>query len=192
MAEAEERKAIYDAAFREKMDAIETGKLRQLMRAAARADDTVEKRRAKATEALEVWRSGVERAEKLSRAKELSMVEDAEGSWAAYTSRLWKIGADRHHAPVSRQREDARLKAKIQKALVEQIDEKRKLDGIARLEALEAKLEAARERRKQGLFGSHYNFVGQAFGSTAPGFDAKHHWMTVDRRSLQWKRNIEA
>merc|ERR1719401_2630951 len=122
----------------------------------------------------------------------MDMLQGAESSWGAYTARLWKIGADRHHAPESRQREDARLKAKIQKALLEKLDEKRKIDGQARLGALDAKLEAAAARRKQGVMGSRYNLVERAFGSSALGFDAKHHTVHVDRRSAQWRKNVEA
>jgi hypothetical protein len=192
MAEAEERKALYDAAFREKMDSLEDGKLTRLVRASDTADSAVENKRVKATEALELWRAGVERAERLSKRRELGKIEKAESKWTEYTSRLWKIGADRHHAPVSQKREDARLKAKIQKALVERLDDNRKIEGNARMQALEAKLEAAANRRRQGLLGSRYDLVEKAFGSSALGFDAKHHSVHVDRRSPQWRRNVVA
>jgi hypothetical protein len=192
MAEADERKALYDAAAQEKMDALEKTKLRRLVKAAEKADDTVEKKRDKAIEALEVWRAGVERADRYNKIAELGLVEEAEQKWSNYTSRLWKLGADRHHAPESRQRQDALLKVKIQKALVEQIDEKRKKEGRARLEALEEKLEAAAERRKQALMGSRYNLIETAFGRGALGFDAKNHSVHVDRRGAAWRRNVQA
>merc|ERR1712113_379666 len=67
-----------------------------------------------------------------------------------------------------------------------QQDEKRML-----AEALEQKQRSAAYRREKGM-GARDTFVEKAFGPQAPGFDAKYHWATTDRRSNSWQTHAES
>merc|ERR1712048_345311 len=175
----------------ERMELMEAVKTHRIKCAVAKAEDMVEEKRDKAAETLEAWRSGVDRAERNLREKELRMTKDAETNWAGYMERLWKIGISKHNRLESQAQKNDELKTRIQSSLVAQLEERQRKESSMLNQALTAKQQAAAFRREKGMTG-RYNFVEKAFGPQAVGFDAKHHWATTDRRSSSWQKSAEA
>merc|ERR1712187_341245 len=124
------------------------------------------------------------------RSKELAMTRAAEASWAKKMERLDKIGYDRHNRSETHMHKNTALKVSIQASSRGLLEQRREQKAAKIQVELEAKQQSAAERREKGYVG-RYGFVEKAFGPGANGFDAKHHWMTPDRRDGSWKKHVD-
>merc|ERR1711920_655672 len=157
--------------------------------AGKRAETIIAEKRERSSELLDTWSEGVRRSERLARKKEVQQIKDAEESWSQYTERLSQIGTRR--AEKSHHNGQEELKIQLQHDLKAELYATQRNESRELAAAVDAKQQAAAARREKGA-SAKYSFVEKAFGPQAPGFDAKFHWATTDRRSPSWRKNAEA
>lgn len=193
MLEAEERKAMLDSTFQERLDASDEAKIRRLEFAEQLRDMRVEEKRDVAIRRLEQWQSGADRADRYLRHQERRRYAVGEYKFNEYMRKLWKLGIERHEAVLTHGQKNDEVKKRIQTSIMEQRALRAEAEGQAISEALDARLEAAAERRRNGPGKRRYNLLERAFGDEAvPGFDHKHHaGLEVDRRKTSWKENMK-
>eukprot|EP00927_Polykrikos_kofoidii_P066308 TRINITY_DN61935_c0_g1_i1.p1 TRINITY_DN61935_c0_g1~~TRINITY_DN61935_c0_g1_i1.p1 ORF type:complete len:627 (-),score=123.41 TRINITY_DN61935_c0_g1_i1:96-1976(-) len=191
--EAEERKMLREAEMHDIATQREAEAAERLAKGCLKAAVEVHNKRMAATMKLESWHDQVVRSERHLQRVELARSRAAERTWEVYTEKLWKVGMDRHAKLTSQghaQKND-KLKSAIQNSLVQQLEEQRKRDSESLKRQIEEKQSAAALRREKKV-ASRYNFVEEAFGPEATGFDHKHHTFGVDRRNPTWLQNAEA
>lgn len=191
MLEAEERKSMYKAEQQQSRELSDQCKTEAIERANRKANWILERKRDKATEQLEDWREGMEQCSQTLRDQERRRIRQGHQHWQEINKRLNKVADRKHNKTKSMAEQNEHLRSRIQSSLSSQVLEERRLEGAERLEAMEARLEAAALRRQQVKRGTCYDFLEQAFGNQAVGFDAKHHTVSVDRRSPSWQRNAK-
>lgn len=153
-------------------------------------DEEIEKRREKASQSLEVWQTGVERARRLRRQKERKMMAEIRANDEHYNARLMKLGVDRSEGAESQSQRNDKLKARIQASLIDQLEERRRIESELLSEAIEERHAAARNRRIHQQ--TKYNFLERSFGHQASMFDPKEHSVYVNRKSELWQNNAQA
>lgn len=161
MAEALERKAAQDA--QERLAVLDEVKLRKMRRALDIADEQLELKRDRVSDALKVWQASVRRCRRHAIAEERKAKANLESRQEAYLARLTKVGKFRSEKMETQAQ-------KIQVSLMQQLDEQRKLDCDRLALETEEKLEAARYRRYRNF--NKHNFLERAFGEQVP-FDHK-------------------
>lgn len=191
MLEAEERKSMYKAEQQQSRELSDQSKTEAIERANRKASFLLERKRDKATETLEDWREGMEQCQQTLRDQERRRIRQGRQHWQEMNKRLDKVAESKHNKTKSMAEQNEHLRSRIQSSLSSQVLEERRLEGMERVEAMEARLEAAAVRRQQVKRGTCYDFLEQAFGNQAVGFDAKHHSVSVDRRSASWQRNAK-
>mmetsp|Transcript_32391 Transcript_32391/g.58877 ORF Transcript_32391/g.58877 Transcript_32391/m.58877 type:complete len:652 (-) Transcript_32391:167-2122(-) len=185
MLEAAERKQTLEFEAEERLGNQEIAKLRRLRQALDQAEDETERKRDKATEHLQAWRDGVDRAEKYRKKKDRQALIEHRQNEEAYIAKLLKVGEMRANVSETQAQKNDKLKQRIQVSLVDQLEEKRRYDSDMVSVALDEKLEAARHRRQQGL--SKYNFLEKAFNGEKIGFDPKYAF-TPSRTGDSWEK----
>lgn len=168
MAEALERKAAQDA--QERLAVLDEVKLRKMRRALDIADEQLELKRDRVSDALKVWQASVRRCRRHAIAEERKAKANLESRQEAYLARLTKVGKFRSEKMETQAQKNDKLKSRIQVSLMQQLDEQRKLDCDRLALETEEKLEAARYRRYRNF--NKYNFLERAFGEQVP-FDHK-------------------
>jgi len=168
MAEALERKAAQDA--QERLAVLDEVKLRKMRRALDIADEQLELKRDRVSDALKVWQASVHRCRRHAIAEERKAKANLESRQEAYLARLTKVGKFRSEKMETQAQKNDKLKSRIQVSLMQQLDEQRKLDCDRLALETEEKLEAARYRRYRNF--NKYNFLERAFGEQVP-FDHK-------------------
>lgn len=194
MLQAEEKKAMLEAEHLERTEVMGIQKIHRLMVANERAERLKEDKRDHAQVTLEAWHAGVVRAQDRFRKTEWEKFREGERNHQKYMQRLTALGESRlvNSQNRSQGQLNDELKTRIQDSLVAQIREQDVVKSAARAEALREKQEAAAVRRQTHQSGNRYCFVEKAFGANAAGFDAKHHSISVDRRSKSWRKSAEA
>jgi hypothetical protein len=188
--EAVTRKQLVDDLERRKQEVRQIEGNRKMAVAVEKAEDAMEDRRQKVAQSLEAWRSGCERAEQLKRHQDREKLETHKLTANSYSLKLQRVGDTHRNRADTQPQKNNHLKASIQSSLRVQLEDRRRREAGEMDEAINAKLEAASERRRHALVGSRYGFVERAFGEQAAGFDAKHQ-VSVDRRTRAWKDGLE-
>lgn len=188
---AEERKSMFQAEQEQSKHLSDQSKTEAIERANRKATWMLERKRDKATEQLEDWREGKEQCNQTLRDQERRRIRQGQQHWKDINTKLNKVADQKHNKTKSMAEQNEHLRSRIQSALSSQVLEERRLEGQERMEAMEMRLEAAALRRQQVKRGTCYDFLEQAFGNQAVGFDAKHHTVSVDRRNKSWQRNAK-
>jgi len=184
MLEATERKSALEAEAQERIDLMDASKMRKLRHALDKADEQTERKRDKATDALEAWREGVDRSQLHFRRQERKAQAEHKASEDMYIARLVKVGESRTNALETQAQKNDKLKSRIQRSLMEQLEEKRQMECDQLALALDEKLSAARWRKQHNL--TKYNFLERAFGSQV-AFDPKYSF-TASRMDDSWNK----
>lgn len=194
MLQAEEKKVLLDSESVERNEVMGIQKIHRLIVANERAERVKEDKRDHAQVALEAWHAGCERAQDRNRKMEWEKYREGERNYQKYMQRLTTLGESRMVDSKNRSQGQLNdeLKSRIQDSLVFQIKEDDQRKSEAAAEALRQKLENAAVRRSMHQSGNRYHLVEKAFGVNSAGFDAKHHSVSVDRRSKSWQKSSEA
>lgn len=194
MLQAEEKKAMLEAEALERTEVMSIQKIHRLISANERAESYKLDKRDQAQVSLEAWHAGCERAHDRNRKLEWEKYREGERNYQKYMQRLTALGESRMVDSKNKSQEqlNGELKARIQDSLVFQIKEDDQRKSEERAEALRTKLENAAIRRSMHQSGNRYHLVEKAFGANSVGFDAKHHTVSVDRRSKSWQKSAEA
>lgn len=192
MLEAEDRSLTYQAEREQNLQFAEQSKKETIEKANRKATYLLEKKRERATEQLQDWRDGMEQCAQTLRDQERRRIRQGHQHWQEINKKLTKVAERKHNKMKSMSEQNEHLRSRIQSSNSSQMLEERSRISSERLEAVEARLEAAALRRQQVKRGTCYDFLEQAFGDEAVGFDAKSHSVSVDRRSPSWKRNARS
>lgn len=192
MLEAEERKSMYEAEQQQSRELSDNCKTQAIERANRKASFLLQRKRDIVTEKLEDWCENMEQCSQTLRDQERQRMRKGRGHWQEMDRKLGKVAEMRHNKTKSMAEQNEQLRKGIQVALRSQVNEERRLLAAERKEAMDARLEAANLRRQQVKRGTTYDFLEQAFGAQAVGFDAKHHSVAVDRRNPSWQTNAKS
>jgi len=190
MQETEDRKAALDDDMRQRTEQHELKIAQSLWQASEQAAEAVEATRDKATMMLAKWHRGVVRSESYLQEKDRCIIEEAERKWGQYTTRLWRIGMERHERQESITRQSGMLRVRIQNSFVATLAQRRREHSASQAEALEERQQGAAERRAK--VHARYNLEERAFGPKSRAFDAKHQRATSDRGDKSWHRPLRS
>lgn len=175
----------------ERAEVLEYESHAKLVEAADRSEDVVEERRSKVGSMLDHWYDGVLRGEQTLRNEERERHANAKRKQIGFNERLSKVSEKKKGPVDSLAQKNGALRSRIQSSLMDQLAEQRRDHRDQLAEDLDAKIAKADENRRNCIKGARYNFIDKAFGKQAMDFDAKHHYVSTDRRSSAWRNSVE-
>lgn len=153
-----------------------------------RAERTIERKRAAASANIDGWKEKAWRAEQNVQRKEYQRIKAAEHSWDAYTTRIWKIGLDKHTKLTN---DKDHTVADCAASLITHLRDEEKARSTTLMKEINEKQTAASTRREVQN-GARYDLVGKAFGQEASEKDLKHKLYQADRRTDSWMKSAAA